>query len=87
MLKIMNWLLFIAGAVGIAGAALLASHGSGQGYNLLIASLPLVFAWGLCLLIGLMLAFVDRQRIKQKKEGLSQAPSSPEMQAKVIHRE
>lgn len=60
----MNWLLFILGAAGIAGEAILYLA---QDYNLMIASLPLLFVLGLWLVIDLMLIVIDQQQIKQKK--------------------
>lgn len=60
MFKIMNWLLFIVGAIGIVGGTLLVNHGNtDQGYALVIAGIPLLLIWSLCLIIELVLLFVN----------------------------
>ncbi len=60
MFKIMDWLHFILGAVGIVGGTLLVKQGYfKQGYGLLTAAIPLLFVWGLCLIIELILIFVN----------------------------
>ncbi len=60
MFKIMNWLLFIVGAIGIVGGTLLVKHGNAdQGYALVIDGIPLLLIWSLCLIIELVLLFVN----------------------------